>query len=83
MSLTAVQGATRSAPLTPANGADLAEITRGLYVTVAGIVRVHLADDDGSTAGRDIPVAAGVCHPLQVKKLFQTGTTATGIIAVY
>lgn len=62
--------------ITPNDSTDLAEVTLSLYVSVAGAVKVTMFD--GSvvtyatlTAGR---------HPLRVKRVWATGTAATGLV---
>lgn len=62
--------------ITPNDSTDLAEVTLSLYVSVAGAVKVTM--NDGSvvtyanlTAGR---------HPLRVKRVWATGTAATGLV---
>jgi hypothetical protein len=67
--------------ITPNNSTDLAVETRGLYVGAAGDVAVILADD--SAAVTFTALAAGIVHPLAVKRVKVTGTTATGIVGVY
>jgi hypothetical protein len=49
-------------------------------VGVAGAVKVTFFDGTTVTFGT---LVAGVIHPLRVKRVFATGTTATGIIGVY
>jgi hypothetical protein len=67
--------------VTPNDGADLANNTRGLMVSVAGDVKV-----DFVTTGSAIVLTgllAGVVYPLQIKRVYSTSTTATGILALY
>jgi hypothetical protein len=66
------------ANVAPDNGADLANTTRALIVNVAGDLHVITAQDDEVT----FPAPVGVL-PLRVKKVFATGTTATGIVALW
>ncbi len=71
--------AVRVRAITPNDGTDLPadEWTRGLYVGVAGDVAVIMV---GDTASVVIPaLAAGVLHPIRVRRVLATGTTATGI----
>lgn len=67
--------------VTPSDGTDLAAVSRGLYVGVAGDVSVILAND--SAAVTLTGLASGIVHPLRAKRVRSTGTTATGIVAVY
>ncbi len=62
--------------VTPNDATDLTEITLSLYVSVAGAVKVTLADGSVVTYAN---LAAGR-HPLRVKRVWATGTAATGIV---
>lgn len=62
--------------ITPNDATDLAEITLNLYVSVAGAVKVTMMDGTDVTYAN---LAAGR-HPLRVKRVWATGTTATGIV---
>lgn len=53
---------------------------RGIYVGVAGDVKVDMPD--GSTAITFAALAAGIEHAIVVTKIYKTGTTATGILAL-
>ena len=67
--------------VTPDDGDDLAHDTRGLMVSVAGDVQV-----DFVSAGSEIVLTgllAGVVYPFQVRRVYSTNTTATGILALY
>ena len=61
--------------ITPDDGADLAQVTTALNVATPGTVRVTTAD--GSVS--DITVNPGECFPIRVRRVWQTGTTATGL----
>ncbi len=58
---------------------DLWTVTRALLVDVAGAVKVTYADGLADT----VTLVAGVWHPMQVKIVWSTGTTATGLHAGY
>jgi hypothetical protein len=64
-------------PITPHDDNDLANVTRGLYVGVAGDVAVHMADGDAVTF---TALSAGVFHPIRVKRVLATGTAATNVV---
>jgi hypothetical protein len=67
--------------ISPDDDNELAFITRGLYVGTSGDVAVVLAAaTDPVTFGA---LAAGVVHPLRVRKVLETGTSASGIVGVY
>lgn len=54
--------------------------TRGVYIGVSGDLKATFIDGSSATLTN---LAAGVVHPLRVKLINATGTTATGIVAVY
>jgi len=66
--------------VTPSDSADLAKVSRGLYVGASGDVKVDLASGETVTF---VALAAGIVHPLQVRRVYSTDTTATDIVAVY
>lgn len=68
-----------AAAVTPHDTNELPFITRTLWVSVAGAVKVTFMD------GQDVTYAnltAGR-HPMRVTRVWQTGTAATGIVAEY
>ncbi len=64
--------------VTPNDSTDLATPSRALNVRQSGDVRVTTTA--GSTA--TLFVAAGVCFPVRVTRVWATGTTALGITAM-
>lgn len=65
--------------VTPNDGAELAEITRALYVGTAGALHVLLASGaDVTFAG----VAGGTILPIRVRKVLSTGTTGSSIVGL-
>lgn len=62
--------------ITPNDTTDLAEITLSLYVSVAGALKVTMYDNSVVTYAN---IVAGR-HPLRVKRVWATGTAATGIV---
>lgn len=71
--------AERAVSITPSDATDF-KPTRGIYVGAAGDVAVDMAD---GTAVTFTELSAGVVHPLSVKRVYSTGTTATNILALY
>lgn len=69
-----------AAVVSPSNTVDLTVPTLALTVTVAGVVTVDMVGTGTNVA---IPVAAGVIHRLRVTRVYVTGTTATGIVALW
>ena len=61
--------------VSPDDNADLVQTTTALNVTTPGMVRVTTVD--GSVS--DISIRPGQAFPIRVRRVWQTGTTATGI----
>lgn len=76
-------GIRRAAAVTPSDGADLTGITRGIYLGGAGNVAVIFADDADSAPVTLTGLATGVWHPMQVRRVMATNTTATLILVGY
>ena len=53
--------------------------TRGISIVATGTLRVLTVHDEDVTIP-DGALAAGVIHPMAVKRVYSTGTTATGIV---
>ena len=68
------------AAVTPADGADLAQVTRAIYVGQGGSVSVQLASG-AQVALAGVP--AGTLLPLRARRVRATGTTASGIVALW
>jgi hypothetical protein len=66
--------------VTPDNDNDLDFVTRGIYVGASGTLKV---DTDNGDTVTFTGIAAGVIHTLRVKKVYATGTSATGIVGLY
>lgn len=67
--------------VTPADATELPRITRGIFLGGAGNVAVIFADDPDAGAVTLTGLAAGVWHPMQVRRVMLTNTTATLILA--
>lgn len=82
-SIQEVTAGIRSAQAVDVSGGDVAltRITRGIWVGVGGNIAVQFCDDKDAASVILTNVAAGVWHPMQIQKVLQTGTTATGIFA--
>ena len=65
--------------VTPSDTAHLAEVPKALWVNVAGDLTV--VGEDGVAA--TFAVLAGLPILLRPRQVMATGTTATGIIAIY
>ncbi|SDM23041.1 hypothetical protein [Bacillus sp. OK048] len=65
----------------PSDTTDLAKgVTKGIFVGVSGDVRVDLSSGTIITLKG---LAAGVIHPIAVKRVYATNTTALEIVGVY
>jgi hypothetical protein len=74
----------RAIPITPHNSTNFANIggqytCEALNIGVGGVVTVVFEDD----ALAAITVVAGQVLPVKVKRVNATGTTATGVVALY
>lgn len=65
--------------ITPNDGADLSRVIHALNVGVTGDVKVTFVD---GTEGV-MTLASGALHRMLVKRVWSTGTTATGIKGFY
>lgn len=61
--------------IVPDDGKDLARVTTALNVATPGTVRVTMADGTVS----DLSVHPGHAFPARVRRVWLTGTTATGL----
>lgn len=71
---------TNALAITPSDTDELAQVTRGVYVAVSGTLKVDMVDSGTVTF---TALSAGVIHPIRCKKIYSTGTAATGIVAVW
>jgi hypothetical protein len=71
--------ATRLKSVVPNDSVDLDHASRALNAAGAGLVRVTTLGGDTET----LFLAAGIAFPLRVSRIWQTGTTATGIVVLY
>lgn len=65
--------------VTPNDTEDLLVASRALNVATEGIVRVTTIGGDTAS----VAVVAGVPFPIRCTRVWATGTTATGIVALY
>lgn len=64
--------------VTPSDTEDLPSASRGLNVATSGTVKVTTV---GGTTDA-VYIAAGIIFPVRAKRVWATGTTATGIVAL-
>jgi hypothetical protein len=74
------QPVTGAVSVTPSDSVDLANgPCRAVWVEGTGTVRMTLAAGDTVT----LTLAAGFAHPFVATRIWATGTTATGVVALY
>ena len=66
--------------ITPHDTNDLAIVSRGIYIGGSGDLKVDMLD--GATV-TFVGLTAGIVHPIRVTRIYDTGTTAISILAVY
>lgn len=70
----------KAVAVTPNDSTDI-PVTRGLYIGGSGDVVVHM--ERSGTSLTFAGAQAGSVIPIQVDRVLATGTTATGIVALY
>lgn len=76
-----IAGILNAAAITPSDSVDLTNAaTRGVYVGVAGDVKVDLVGTGTAVVFKAAPV--GILN-VQAKRVYSTGTTATNLVALY
>lgn len=68
-----------AAAITPSDSGNI-QTTRGIYVGTSGNVKVDMAYGTTVTFTN---LMAGLVYPFQVTRVYSTGTTASGLVAVY
>lgn len=66
--------------ITPADGTDLAWVTRMITINVGGTLTVDTVGPDGAVAqtNQTLTVPSG-SYPWRISRVYSTGTAATGI----
>ncbi len=70
-----------AASITPNDSADLPDLSRGIFVGTGGALTVRLLDASADVVFANIP--NGTLLPISVRRVMVTGTTASGLIALY
>lgn len=73
--------ANNAAAVTPADGSDIANASRAIYIGGSGDLKVDMVG--GQTAIVFSGLNAGSLLPLRVKRIYATDTTATNIVVVW
>jgi len=71
--------ASRAVEITPSDSSDVTQELRALSISVAGALKVTTAGGDTVTFAN---VPAGI-FPVRCKRIWSTGTAATGIVGIY
>jgi hypothetical protein len=66
--------------VTPNDGTDLTNVSRGIIAGSTGNISVNMS---GSGSAVVIAVVAGQLYPIAVSRILATGTSATGIVAIW
>ena len=72
--------AVRASSVVPSDGSDLNTYSRAIYVGTAGDLRVTMVGGDDVTLPS---VPAGQVLPIRVRRVWSTGTAASGIVAFW
>lgn len=77
---TPTRAAEAAIDITPDDNATIAPSIRAIYVGTSGDLRVQF-EEDGSIV--TLPnIVAGIIHPLFLRRVYSTGTTATDIVGL-
>ena len=69
-------------PISPSDSDDLPEgKTKGIYIGTSGSISVIMAS--GNARVLPATLVSGVIHPISVLRVLETGTSASGLMAVY
>lgn len=66
--------------ITPSDSLDLPDVPRAIFAGADGVVRVTMR---GGGDPVSFAILSGAPLPIRVKKVWATGTTATGLVAVW
>jgi hypothetical protein len=65
--------------ITPSNGTDLSDVTRGLYCGIGGDIAVVMLSGQTVTFSQ---APGGAILPLRVSRVLATGTTASALVGL-
>ena len=63
--------------ITPNDSVDLANATKGIYVSATSTLKI---DTVGGQTVTISSLAGGIWHPIQAKRIYNVGTSATGLL---
>jgi hypothetical protein len=67
--------------VTASDSVDLPNISRVISVNVSGLVTYTYAGAGEGAAGVQVYMVAGAFYPIRATRIWNTGTTASGIVA--
>jgi hypothetical protein len=77
----ATVSARKGVVVTPADATDLTNgVCRAIYIGVTGDLVVVMPYEDDTVTFTNVPVGI---FPIQCRQIYSTGTTASGIVALY
>ena len=76
----ATVSARRASSITTSDSEDFSEPTRGIYVGASGDLKVTFVSGGTVTL---VGVPAGMLLPIQVIRVYATGTTASSLVALF
>ena len=79
--LTSTEPISSAATITPNNTTTFTTICRAVYVGGAGNLTIDVADGGTNIAFNGL--TAGTIFPVRTKRVYSTGTTATGLVCLY
>jgi hypothetical protein len=63
--------------ITPNDSVDLTNATKGIYVSATSTLKI---DTVGGQTVTIASLAGGIWHPIQAKRIYNIGTSATGLL---
>lgn len=63
--------------ITPNDSVDLTNPTKGIYVSATSTIKI---DTIGGQTVTISSLAGGIWHPIQAKRIYNAGTSATGLL---
>ncbi len=77
--MSATWGADSVVLVSPDNSNDLPAVIRGISFATAGALKITTLDGTTTTIPSGA-LAAGIIHPITIKRVWSTGTTAANIV---
>jgi len=81
--LTTVDPIVSAAAVTPNDSTDLSYVTRAFMVNAGGDIKVAMLTGGEGDSSVIVTCLAGIVYPFRVTRIYATGTTATGITALW